>query len=105
MKEFLALLDSLPMVRAVLAFLLVFFLPGLVWSFVFLRRLNFIERVVFSLALSIALVTLSLFSANRLLGMRLSGFNSALVITVVTILPVFVYYLNKVIQRGRRLKG
>ncbi len=94
-------LERLPVIRAILGFILVFFLPGFAWTLVFFKRINIIERVTFSFALSIVVVTLSIFSVNRLTGIRITGFNSTLVIIVVTILPVLVYYLNKLIKRGK----
>ena len=94
-------LERLPIVRAILGFILVFFLPGFTWTLVFFRQINVIERVTFSLALSITVVTLSLLFINRLTGIRITGFNSVLVIVVVTILPVVAYYLNRVIRRRR----
>ncbi len=94
-------LERLPIIRAILGFILVFFLPGFAWTLVFFRQINVIERVTFSLALSIVVVTLSLLFINRLLGIRITGVNSTLVIIVVTILPVVAYYLNRLIRRRR----
>ncbi len=95
------LLERLPVIRAILGFILVFFLPGFAWTLVFFRQINVIERVTLSLALSIVVVTLSLLFMNRLIGLRITGLNSVLVIIVVTILPVLVYYLNRLIRRRR----
>jgi len=95
------ILESLSIVRAILGFILVFFLPGFTWSLIFFRQINAMERVALSFGLSIAVVTLSLFSLNRLAGMRITGFNSVLVIIVITILPVIAYYLNRLIRRRR----
>ncbi len=95
-------LERLPIFRAILGFVLVFFLPGFAWTFIFFRQINVLERVTISFALSIALVTLSLLFINRLIGIRITAFNSALVIIVVTILPAAAYYLNKFIKRGKR---
>jgi len=94
-------LESLPIIRAILSFILVFFLPGFAWTFVFFRRINIIERVTLSFALSIVIVTLSLLLGNTLLGIKITGFNSVLVIIVITILPVAIYYLNRLIKRKR----
>ena len=94
-------LESLPIIRAILGFLLVFFLPGFAWTFVFFKRINIIERVALSFALSIVVVTLSLLLVNTLIGIRITGFNSTLVIAVITILPVVAYYLNRFIRRRR----
>ena len=94
-------LERLPAVRAALGFILVFFLPGFTWTLVFFRQISVIERLTLSLALSIAVVTLSLFSANMLIGIKITGFNSVLVIVVVTILPIAAYYLNRLIRRRK----
>ena len=93
--------ERLPIVRAILGFILVFFLPGFAWTLVFFRQINVIERVALSFGLSIAVVTLSLMSLNRLIGLRITVTNSVLVIIVVTILPVLAYYLNRLIRRRR----
>jgi len=94
-------LERLPVVRAILGFILVFFLPGFAWSLVFFRQLRVLERIVLSLVLSIVVVTLSLIFVDRLTGIRITGFNSVLIIILVTILPVVAYYLNKFIRRRR----
>ena len=93
------ILDRLPVLRAILALILVFSLPGFAWTLVFFRRINVIERLTISFALSIVVVTLSLLLVNKLIGIRITGFNSAMVIIVVTIFPVIVYYLNRLIRR------
>jgi len=98
-------LERLPVIRAALGIVLVFFLPGFVWSLCFFRQLKALERITLSFALSIALVTLSLLFINRLTGLRLTGTSSVLIILVVTILPVIVYYLNRVIRRKGILPG
>ena len=95
------LLEDAPIIRAILGFILVFFLPGFAWTLVFFKQISVIERMVLSFALSIVIVTLSLLLANRLIGIRITGFNSALVIIVVTIVPVVAYYLNRLIRRRR----
>lgn len=94
-------LESLPVIRAILGFILVFFLPGFAWTFVFFRQIKVIERVTLSFALSIVAVTLGLLLASALLGIRITGANSALVIVVITILPVLAFYLNRLIRRRR----
>lgn len=95
------LLEPLPIIRAVIAFLLVFFLPGFAWTLVFFKRISVIERVVISFGLSIAGVTLSLLVVNRIFGVRITGFNSALVIILITILPMIVYCFNRLIRRRK----
>lgn len=94
-------LERLPIIRAILGFLLVFFLPGFAWSFIFFKKLQVMERATLSFALSIVLVTLSLLFASRLANIRITGLNSVLIIILVTILPVIIYYLNRVIKRRK----
>ena len=93
-------LERLPTIRAILGFILVFFLPGFAWTLVFFKRVNIIERIVLSFGLSIALVTLSIIVLNVLLGIRVTGFNSLLIIIVITIIPLVFYYLKR-LTRGR----
>jgi uncharacterized membrane protein len=95
-------LERLPVLRAILGFILVFFLPGFAWTLVFFRQVNVIERIVFSFGLSIAIVTFGILLANLVLGMRITGFNSLLVIIVVTILPVAIYYLTRLVKRRKK---
>ena len=92
--------EGLSIIRAVPAFILVFFLPGFAWSFVFFRQLSVIERVALSFGLSIAVVTLSLFALNMLIGIKITAVNSILVIIVITIVPVAIYYLIRLARRG-----
>jgi len=94
-------LAQLSVLRAILGFILVFFLPGFAWTLVFFRQINILERIVLSFGLSIAVVTLSLLALNKLIEIRITGFNSALVIIVITIIPVVIYYLNKLISQRR----
>jgi len=94
-------LERLPVIRAILGFILVFFLPGFAWTLVFFRQINIIERIALSFGLSIVVVTLGLLLASRLSGIRITGLNSALVIVGLTILPVSIYYLNRLIRRRR----
>ena len=96
------ILEQVPVLRAILGFILVFFLPGFAWTFVFFKQINVVERVTLSVGLSIALIVLSLISLNVLFGVRINGLNAVLVIVAITILAVGVYYLKRlVIQRGK----
>ena len=96
----LPFLERLPLIRALLGFIFVFFLPGFAWTLVFFKQINVIERLALSFGLSIAVVTLSLLSLSKLIGVRITGFNSALIIIVITIVPIALYYLKRLI-RGR----
>jgi len=94
-------LDSLPAVRAILGFILVFFLPGFAWTLVFFssRQINMVERLALSLGLSIAVVTLCILALNKLIGLGVTGSNAVLVIIAVTIIPVIIYGLKRFIGR------
>jgi uncharacterized membrane protein len=97
----LPFLDSVPIVRAFLGIILVFFLPGFAWTLVFFKQINVIERVALSLGLSIAVVTLSIMALNLLLGIKITGLNALLIIVVITIIPVVLYYLKKSTRRSQ----
>jgi uncharacterized membrane protein len=98
----LPFLDSLPVVRAILGFVLVFFLPGFAWTLVFFggKQISIIERLALSFGLSIAVVTLSMLALNRVIGVKITGFNSVLIVVAVTIVPVIFYCFKRV--KGRR---
>lgn len=95
MDWLVGLLDSLSPVRAVLAFVIVFFLPGFAWTFIFFRKLHPLERAALSFGLSIAIVTLGIIVMNVLLDMRINGVNSLLTILAITVVPLPLYYLLK----------
>ncbi len=94
--------DSVPAIRVILSFILVFFLPGFAWTLVFFsrRQINIVERLALSFGLSIAMVTLSIFALNRLIGIRITGVNAFLIIIAVTIVPVAFYYLKKLMRKS-----
>ncbi len=96
----LPFLERAPAVRALLGLTLVFFLPGFAWTLVFFNKINLLERIVLSLGLSIAVVTLSILAFNLLLGISINGLNSLLIIAVVTIIPVVLHYLKKILKRN-----
>jgi len=84
-------------IRAILGFTLVFFLPGFAWTLVFFsgKQINLLERTALSFGLSIAIVTLSILVLDRLAGVSITGFNAVLAILAATIIPVVTYYLKK----------
>jgi len=95
----LPFLESVPAIRAILGFTLVFFLPGFAWTLVFFRQISALERVVLAFGLSIALVTLSILTLNRLFGISITGLNSVLIIIVITVIPVVIYYTRRLLRR------
>ena len=100
MSEFFSFFESVPVIRGILGFILVFFIPGFAWTLVFFRQVNVLERIALSFGLSIAVVTLSILVLNKLIGIRITGLNSVLIILVITVVPIVVYYLNRL--RSRR---
>ena len=91
------LFDKAPFIRALFGVILVFILPGFAWSFVFLKQVKIFERIVYSVPLSLVIVTLRLIVANRFAGMKITGLSSSLVILGIIIIAACVWYLNKVI--------
>jgi len=91
--------ESLSVIRGILGFILMFFIPGFAWTLVFFRQVNVLERVVLSFGLSIAVVALSILILNKLIGIRITGLNSVLIILVITVVPIVVYYLNRLRRR------
>ena len=95
LESVIALAESLSIVRAILGFVIVFFVPGFAWTLVFFNRINIMERIALSFGLSIAAVTLSIMALNVLFGMRITGTNALLTIAVITIIALVLYALKK----------
>ncbi len=92
-------LERLPVFRAILGVIIMFFLPGFAWSLVFFRGINVLERIVLSIGLSVAITTLSILALNKLLGIRITGVNSLLIIIVITVIPLAFYYIRRLVKR------
>lgn len=92
----LRLPEPVPIIRAIVRFIFVFFLPVSPghWCFSNGKQINIVERIALSFGLSITVVTISILSLNMLIDIKITGFNSALIIMIVTIIPVVFYYLN-----------
>jgi uncharacterized membrane protein len=95
MESLLSFGEHLPVIRAILGFILVFFLPGFAWTLVFFSKVNIMERIALSFGLSIALVTLSVIVLNLLLGVRINGINALLTIIVITLIPAGIYLFKR----------
>jgi len=92
-------LERLPVLRAILGVIIMFFLPGFTWSLVFFRGINVIERIALSIGLSVAITTLSILALNKLLGIRITGVNSLLIIIVITVIPLAFYYIRRLVKK------
>ena len=94
-------LQRVPGLREVIAFLLVFFLPGFCWTlFLFAgKQINNVERVALSFGLSIALVTLAIFAMNRLAGIKITATNAVLIILLLIVIGLILYGVRKALMR------
>ena len=95
----------MPVVRIILGFILVFFLPGFVWSLVFFKKINILERVALSLGLSIALVTLAVLILNVLFHVKITGVNALITIGVMTVIAVIIYLIRRYVMRKSGASG
>ena len=97
--------ERLPALRAIAGFVIVFFIPGFTWTFVFFSRVGIIERVVHSLGLSIALVTLGILVLHVLFGMRITGINSMVTIAVITAMGIITFLAKRYITNRIKASG
>ncbi|MBT6995030.1 DUF1616 domain-containing protein [Candidatus Woesearchaeota archaeon] len=67
----------------------VLFLPGYIISFIFFKKIDIIERIALSFALSIAIVPLVIFYLN-LIGMKINLLSSILSIAGIIILSLLI---------------
>ena len=88
--------------RIVFGSVFVLFLPGFVWTYVFFKKQDPLERVALSFALSIAIVPLVVFYAN-LLGMRITAV-SVMIITMVVILAGILVRNRKKLLSTRQVR-
>jgi uncharacterized membrane protein len=96
---FLPALEAVPWLRAGLAIILVFFLPGLAWTLVLFQHINIIERLALAIGLSIASVTLGILLLNVLFDVRINGVNAVLTILAITAAGVAVYFIRRLLRR------
>lgn len=87
--------NPLDIVRAIVGFILVFFVPGFAWTLVFFKKVNIIERIVLGVGLSIALVTLATIVLNIIFHLRINGFNALVTIIVLTAIPGVIYLIRR----------
>ena len=94
--------ERLPVLRGIIGFIVVFFLPGFAWTFVFFNRVSVIERIVLSMGLSIAIVTMSVLVLHLLFGLKITGGNSLIVIVIIIAAAAVTYFIKK--SLSKRLK-
>lgn len=65
-----SLMDALSILRAIVGLVLVAWLPGWAWTRALVPDLDALQRALFSVGLSVALITLALYLGNVVLGIR-----------------------------------
>lgn len=103
--DFGEITGPLYIIRAIGAFILVFFVPGFAWTLVFFKKINFIERIVLAIGLSIALVTLTIIVMNIIFDMRINGFNALITIIVLTLIPTGIFLIKRFVIRKSQASG
>lgn len=83
-------MELIEILRAVIAFILVLFLPGFIWSYVFFKReeIDALERLAISFGLSVAIVPLIVFMLNKYFGIKITAFNSFLIIIILCVIGI-----------------
>jgi len=82
-------LSLLSALRITLGTPYVLFLPGYIISFLFFKKIDILERIALSFALSIAIVPLLIFYLN-LIGMKINLLNSTLTIAAIIIISLII---------------
>jgi uncharacterized membrane protein len=78
----------------------VLFLPGFVWSYVFFkeREIDFIERIVLSFGLSTMLVPLTVYILNYTLDVQINLVNFSIGSVLWILIPLVYLYLKKLLK-------
>lgn len=100
LADFLPGSGGLFVIRTIAASVLVFLLPGFAWTLVFFQKIHVLERIVLSVGLSIALVTLCMVVLNIAFDVRINGINTVLTVIVITAVPLAIYLFRR--YRARR---
>lgn len=89
-------LKPLATLRFEVGILVTFFLPGLIWSFFFWSpaKTSILERLIFSVILSVAGVTIGVYYLNRL-GRPIDANHTAIVVGVLAVLGVAAILLKR----------
>jgi uncharacterized membrane protein len=95
---FLSFLEKVPVLRAILGVIIVFFVPGFAWTLALFRNIKIIERIGISIGLSIAIITLSILVLNLIFGVNINGSNTLVTIGVMTVIPLGIYLARRYIS-------
>ncbi len=87
--------------RAIVGGLFLFLIPGLAWNLLIFEKekMDALELVALSIALSISISTLSIFFLNSMLGVRITLVNAGIILFALTVIPVFIW-----IRKGNSLR-
>ena len=87
--------------RAIVGGLFLFLIPGLAWNLLIFEKekMDALELVALSIALSISISTLSIFFLNSMLGVRITLVNAGIILVILTVIPVFIW-----ISKGNSLR-
>lgn len=87
--------------RIVFGLILVAFLPGFVWSFVFFQpnTLNFLERIIVSLTCSISIISLAIFFTNKL-RVQISEFTVLFEIVLIILIGAIIFAIKHYLQKN-----
>ncbi len=97
--SFLSFLNSIPVLRAIVGVIIVFFVPGFAWTLALFHKINNVERIALSIGISIATVTLSVLALNLIFQVKITGTNALITIIVITAIGLAVYLARRLIKR------
>ena len=90
-------MTPIEILRAVVGFVLVLFVPGYAATWALFpddKEIDLIERIALAIGLSIALVVLLIYALNVAVGVKINMLNSLLVITVITLVCSGIYFMR-----------
>jgi uncharacterized membrane protein len=96
-------MSILLVVVKVIGFIYILFVPGFAWSFVFFARseMNWVERIALSAAMSIGLMTLSIFWLNWVFNVKITEISVGLVAVVLPLIALVIVAMRKPDFRSR----
>lgn len=80
--------------RIIFGSIFVLFLPGLMATYIFFKKIDVIERITLSFALSIAVVPLLLFYLNKI-GLKINTLNSFIVISAIIAILLIILKIKR----------
>lgn len=89
-------IEGIEVLRMLAGFILVLFLPGFAWSYIFFRKneIDITERIALSFGLSIAMVPLTVFWLNYLFKVKVTFTNVSIVVILLTAIPIPISYIR-----------